>query len=99
MSATSSSPSATTAAETQQPEAAEDKDRNKQDADLQRAKDLLALHAVFKSGGGGGGADDGLAAELRRLRAKVAAAVGDIGAASREEEAGGEDEEGFENWD
>lgn len=99
MSATSSSPSATTtAAETQQPEAAEDKDRDKQDADLQRAKDLLALHAVFKRGSGGG-ANDGLAAELRGLRAKVAAAVGDIGAASREEEAGGEDEEGFENWD
>lgn len=63
------------------------------DEDLQRAKDLLALHAVFRKGGSG----EGLVEELRGLRERVGRAMGGMGTEVEGVEDG--DGEGFEEWD
>ncbi|KAH7060884.1 hypothetical protein B0J12DRAFT_348228 [Macrophomina phaseolina] len=88
-SAPTTSPNSTSAAtaDSHTPPADENE---KDDADLQRARDLLALHAAFKGNGNGAG----LAAELRALKEKVGRAV-----AGQLEEDEGEDGEGFEAWD
>ncbi|OJD32864.1 uncharacterized protein BKCO1_3500073 [Diplodia corticola] len=81
------------------------------DADLQRARDLLALRAVFKqeNGGGSGSSGVGVVAELASWREEVrrrmmaVADEGGFGGVTARTEGGrggeeGEDDEGFEDW-
>ncbi|GME64675.1 uncharacterized protein LTHEOB_10802 [Neofusicoccum parvum] len=89
-----SAAAATTApTQTQEQGASADAAEGGGDEDLQRAKDLLALHAVFRKGGSG----EGLVEELRGLRERVGRAMGGMGTEVEGVEDG--DGEGFEEWD